>query len=295
MISLCVDQIGFCCLWRNDRPESSRWNELINVKKNLRFSDLAVFLPKAWWCRKTLILSFISTRAWRVSVGKHFPSRLDRWELFITSVMDTCLHIYFFEASRSHFSISLSCVLHSFSRLVSLTFLFCGPWQWKTRSLSALLLHEHWIDSLRGFQRQSLGRKWKQDGSLLWRLKLFLSAVMLSCLCFINFRVNTFSWLTQSPYLYNRSCKYCHFHCVLFEGQCTFSSIRGHTYIVYNLYQTSNTWNSSIKQITLWLMYLGMILFKDDREIALVTPPKYFYSTVACNRWECKKRYPLQP
>lgn len=235
MIPLCVDQISFCCLWRNDRPESSRWNELINVKKNLRFSDLAVFLPKAWWCRKTLILSFISTRAWRVSVGKHFPSRLDRWALFITSVMDTCLHIYFFEASRSHFSISLSCVLHSFSRLVSLTFLFCGPWQWKTRSLSALLLHEHWIDSLRGFQRQSLGRKWKQDGSLLWRLKLFLSAVMLSCLCFINFRVNTFSWLTQSPYLYNRSCKYSILSfslCLVWRSVHFFFHQRSHTHCI---------------------------------------------------------------
>lgn len=93
MIPLCVDQISFCCLLRNSRPESGRLDELINVKKNLRFSDLAVFLPKAWWRRQTLIC-FISTHAQRAWVSKHFPWRLDCWELFITSVMDTCVSVY---------------------------------------------------------------------------------------------------------------------------------------------------------------------------------------------------------
>lgn len=93
MIPLCVDQISFCCLCRNSRPESGRWNEVINVKKYLRFSDLAVFLSKVWWRRPHC---FISTHALRSWVSKHFPWRLDHWEHFITSVMDTgaCAHIY---------------------------------------------------------------------------------------------------------------------------------------------------------------------------------------------------------
>lgn len=119
--------ISFCCLWRNGRPEHSRWDELINAKKNLRFSDLAVFLPKAWWRRQTLI-RFISTHAQRAWVGKHFPWRLDSWELFITSGMDMCVCMCIFivrSLSESFLSPPLLCpsLLFSFC-LLKLSFLW---------------------------------------------------------------------------------------------------------------------------------------------------------------------------
>lgn len=156
------------------RPESSRWNELLNVKKNLRFSDLAIFLPKAWWRRQTLI-RFISTHAHIAWVGKHFPWRLDRWGLFITSVMDTCVCVcmYIFIYYIFIYS-SLLCPWLPFS-YCHLKLFFCGLWQWKTRSLNALLLHEHWIDSLCGFQRP-----FRKEMKTRWELVMKTEAVFIS-------------------------------------------------------------------------------------------------------------------